>query len=150
MRVQTDDELYRVNRIWLGFTPTFSFIWNWRYSDYGVLLVTWLAGFLFARSILGFGISFWIIAWPFVGAIAVTKLVRAKFGYERSLKDFVTQGFREIALTGNAQRPKTQRTQRVTYTARHVRIRATRPCGKSSKTKNRARVGVRRKHASAS
>lgn len=125
MRVETDDELYRVNKVWLGFSPKFSFDWSWRYGDYAVLAVSWFGLFLLLR-VMGMPLGVMIVGGPLVASIGLTKLVRRCFGYERTLLQWLGQCWHELALTGNAHRPAARTGQRGSYRDA-VRVRPSRP-----------------------
>lgn len=141
MRVETDDELYRVNKVWLGFSPKFSFDWSWRYGDYAVLAVSWFALFLLLR-VMGMPLGVMIVGGPLVAAIAITKLVRRCFGYERTLLQWIAQCWHELVLTGNARRPADRTSQRGSYRD-PVRVRSTRPAPRARPRHGRRAAAVR-------
>ena len=48
MRVRTDDEVYRVDAVWLG-PPKATFPWRARYVAWGVGIVVFLVGLMSER-----------------------------------------------------------------------------------------------------
>jgi hypothetical protein len=81
--VRTDDEVYRVDSVWLG-PPRATFPWRARYVSYGVgLLVMIIVMFLQRR--VGIGLSFFSVAWGLIITVAVTRLLGKRIDYERPL-----------------------------------------------------------------
>jgi hypothetical protein len=81
--VRTDDEVYRVDSVWLG-PPRATFPWRARYVSYGVgLLVMIFVMFLQRR--VGIGLSFFSVAWGLIITVAVTRLLGKRIDYERPL-----------------------------------------------------------------
>ncbi|MEC3981924.1 hypothetical protein [Amycolatopsis sp. H20-H5] len=124
MRIRTDDEVYRVDAVWLG-PPKATFPWRARY-------VAWLIGipiFLVSLTIerwAGWSFGFFSTAWAFIATIVVTRLITAKISHERPLGTVVAMAGRELgtprenttALGGAAS-------------AGRVRVRAARPLPKN-------------------
>jgi len=81
--VSTDDEVYRVDSVWLG-PPRATFPWRARYVSYGVgLLVMVLV--MFVQRRIGIGLDFFSVAWALVVTVVVTRLLGQRIGYERPL-----------------------------------------------------------------
>jgi hypothetical protein len=81
--VRTDDEVYRVDSVWLG-PPRATFPWRARYVSYGVgLLVMIIVMFLQRR--VGIGLSFFSVAWGLIITVVVTRLLGKRIDYERPL-----------------------------------------------------------------
>ena len=119
MLVRTDDEVYRIDAVWLG-PPRATFPWRARYVSYGVgLLVMMLI--MFVQRRLGIPLDFFSVAWSLVGTVAVTRLLGKKITYERPFGQVVTQFWSEV--TGPRKRAAARGGH---VRARHVRIRSTR------------------------
>ena len=117
MLVRTDDEVYRVDAVWLG-PPRATFPWRARYVSYGVgLLVMLLLMFLQRR--LGIGLDFFSVAWALVGTVAITRFIGQKIDYERPLGQVLSQFWAEV--TGPRVR---NRAAGGSVRAGHVRVRA--------------------------
>lgn len=94
MLVRTDDEVYRVDAVWLG-PPRATFPWRARYVSYGVGLLVIMLIMMVQRR-LGIGLDFFSVAWALVGTVAVTRLLGKKIGYERPLGQVLAQFWAEV------------------------------------------------------
>ncbi|MDQ3579138.1 MAG: hypothetical protein M3443_16405 [Actinomycetota bacterium] len=93
MRIRTDDEVYRVDAVWLG-PPKATFPWRARYVAWGVGTVVFLLALTVLRNI---GVSlFWSIAWGMVATIALTMLITSRISHERPLGAVLTMWAREL------------------------------------------------------
>ncbi|NBH07586.1 hypothetical protein [Amycolatopsis sp. SID8362] len=123
MRIRTDDEVYRVDAVWLG-PPKATFPWRARY-------VAWLIGIPTFFVVLGierwagWSFGFFSTAWAFVATIVVTRLLTAKISHERPLGAVVAMAGREL----NTPRELTTGTGGAVSASR-VRVRAERPLPK--------------------
>lgn len=119
MRIRTDDEVYRVDAVWLG-PPKATFPWRARYVAWGVGTVVFLLVLTVFRQL---GISlFWSIAWGLVVTIGITMIICARISHERPLGAVLTMWLREL----NAPREIiTGRGGAVSASA--IRVRAERP-----------------------
>lgn len=123
MRIRTDDEVYRVDAVWLG-PPKATFPWRARY-------VAWLVGipvFLVVLTVerwIGWSFGFFSTAWAFVATIVITRLITSKISHERPLGAV-------IAMAGQELRAPRERTSGVggAVSASRVRVRAERPLPK--------------------
>ncbi|MGW4397249.1 hypothetical protein ACWEHA_18345 [Amycolatopsis nivea] len=123
MRIRTDDEVYRVDAVWLG-PPKATFPWRARY-------VAWLVGipvFLVVLTVerwVGWSFGFFSTAWAFVATIVITRLITAKISHERPLGAV-------IAMMGQELRAPRERTsgEGGAVSASRVRVRAERPLPK--------------------
>lgn len=120
MRIRTDDDVYRVDAVWLG-PPKATFPWRARYVAWGVGFVLFFVVLTVERQ-LGFGFGFFSTAWAFVITVALTKLITAKISHERPLGAVMAMWFRELTA------PR----ERVVgdggaVSANKVRVRAQRP-----------------------
>lgn len=120
MRVRTDDEVYRVDAVWLG-PPKATFPWRARYVAWGVgILVFFLT--LSGERILGFGFGFFSMAWAVVITIVLTRLICSRISHERPLGAVFTMWVREL----NTPRERSAG-QGGAASATRIRIRSERP-----------------------
>lgn len=94
MRVRTDDEVYRVDAVWLG-PPKATFPWRARYVAWGVGIPVFLVVLTVERQ-FGLGFGFFTTAWAFIATIAVTRLITSKISHERPLGAVLTMWGREL------------------------------------------------------
>ena len=87
MLVRTDDEVYRVDSVWLG-PPRATFPWRARYVSYGLGLVVMIL-VMFVQRRVGIGLDFFSIAWALVVTIVITRLLGKRIDYERPLGQVV-------------------------------------------------------------
>lgn len=119
MLVRTDDEVYRVDAVWLG-PPRATFPWRARYVSYGVGLLVMMLIMMIQRR-LGIGLDFFSVAWALVGTVAVTRFLGKKIDYERPLGQVLAHFWAEV--TG----PRAERRANGgPVRARHVRIQSSR------------------------
>lgn len=120
MRIRTDDEVYRVDAVWLG-PPKATFPWRARYVAWGVGFVLFLLILTVERQ-LGITFGFFSTAWAFVITIALTKLITSRISHERPLGAVLAMWFRELTT------PREKTTgDGGAVSASKVRIRAQRP-----------------------
>ncbi len=94
MRIRTDDEVYRVDAVWLG-PPKATFPWRARYVAWGVGTVLLLVLLSLERQI-GIGFGFFSTAWALVLTILFTRLICARISHERPLTAVATMWMREL------------------------------------------------------
>lgn len=83
MHVRTDDDIYRVDSVWLG-PPRATFPWRVRYVGYGVgLLVMILV--MFVQRRVGISLTFISVAWALVLTVVITRFIGSRIDYERPL-----------------------------------------------------------------
>ncbi|MDQ0377168.1 hypothetical protein [Amycolatopsis thermophila] len=123
MRIRTDDEVYRVDAVWLG-PPKATFPWRARYVAWGVGIPVFLVVLAIERQ-LGFGFGFFSTAWAFVLTILITRMITAKISHERPLGAVMTMWLREL----QTPREKTSG-EGGAVTATKIRIRHERPLPK--------------------
>ncbi len=138
MLVRTDDEVYRVDSVWLG-PPRATFPWRARYVSYGLgLLVMIFVMFLQRR--IGIGLDFFSVAWSLIITVLITRFLGKRIGYERPLGQVValfrhelTGPRRRMGVAGGPVRSE------------HVAVRParSRPGGKSGRRRKRAKGRVR-------
>lgn len=126
MRIRTDDEVYRVDAVWLG-PPKATFPWRARYVAWGVGIVVFLLVLTVLRN-LGLALG-WSLAWGLVVTVGITRLITAKISHERPLGAVLAMGFRElttprerIAGAGGA------------VTASNIRVHTQRPRPRNKRT----------------
>jgi hypothetical protein len=85
--VRTDDEVYRVDAVWLG-PPRATFPWRARYVSYGLGLVVMIL-VMFVQRRVGIGLDFFSIAWALVITVFITRLLGKRIDYERPLGQVV-------------------------------------------------------------
>lgn len=94
MLVRTDDEVYRVDSVWLG-PPRATFPWRARYVSYGVGLLVMIV-LMFAQRRVGIGLDFFSVAWALVLTVLITRFVGKKIDYERPLGQVVEHFRHEV------------------------------------------------------
>ena len=93
MRIRTDDEVYRVDAVWLG-PPRATMPWRARYVAWGVVVVVFLLVLTVERRL---GVSlFWSVAWGIVMTIVLTRLICSRISHERPLTSVTAMWVREL------------------------------------------------------
>lgn len=133
MLVRTDDEVYRVDSVWLG-PPRATFPWRARYVSYGVGLLA-MIGIMFLQRRVGIGLDFFSVAWALIGTVLVTRFLGKRIDFERPLGQVFAQFKHEI--TG--PRPRT-RTVGGGLRFTHVRIRGRDGAGREGRGRRKARA----------
>ncbi|WP_374201989.1 hypothetical protein [Actinokineospora sp. PR83] len=130
MRIRTDDEVYRVDAVWLG-PPKATFPWRARYVAWGVGTVVFLLLLTVLRNL---GISlFWSFAWGMVGTVALTMVICSRISHERPLGAVLTMWVRELTAPR-----ETSTGQGGAVTASAVRIRSEVPRRRDRQRSRRA------------
>jgi len=135
--VRTDDEIYRVDSVWLG-PPRATFPWRARYVSYGLGLLVMIL-IMFVQRRVGIGLDFLSVAWALVLTVAITRFIGQRIDYERPLGQVL--GLFRHEVTG--PRRRTTGTGGVVRTS-HVRIGpAVRPRrGRGAKPRQQSRRRV--------
>jgi hypothetical protein len=120
VRVRTDDEVYRVDAVWLG-PPKATFPWRARYVAWGVGILTFLL-VLAGERFIGFSFGFFTVAWALIATIVLTRLICSRISHERPLGAVFTMWLREL----NTPREKSGGLGGATSATR-VRMRSQRP-----------------------
>lgn len=94
MRIRTDDEVYRVDAVWLG-PPKATFPWRARYVAWGVGIVVFLFVLLVERR-MGFGFGFFSTGWAVVATILITRVLCSRITHERPLTAVAVMWLREL------------------------------------------------------
>jgi hypothetical protein len=85
--VRTDDEVYRVDSVWLG-PPRATFPWRARYVSYGLGLLVMIV-VMFLQRRIGIGLDFFSVAWALIITVLVTRFLGQRIDYERPLGQVV-------------------------------------------------------------
>ncbi|PSL54460.1 hypothetical protein B0I31_107520 [Saccharothrix carnea] len=139
MRVRTDDEVYRVDAVWLG-PPKATFPWRARYVAWGVGIVVFLLVTAIQRQ-LGFGFDFITTGWGFVATIFLTRVICSRISHERPLSSVTAMWVRELT----APRETTSGRGGAASAAR-IRVNAQRPRKRHKKAAKRASAAGRSQH----
>lgn len=95
MRIRTDDEVYRVDAVWLG-PPKATFPWRARYVAWGVGTALFLVLLGLERQV-GIGFGFFSTAWAVVLTILFTRLICSRISHERPLTAVAAMSARELS-----------------------------------------------------
>ncbi|MGH4008795.1 MAG: hypothetical protein ACRDTH_11680 [Pseudonocardiaceae bacterium] len=120
MRIRTDDEVYRVDAVWLG-PPKATFPWRARYVSWGVGMVVFLVVLGVERQ-LGIGFSFFSTGWALLITILLTRMIGSRISHERPLTAVAAMLIRELT----APRKKTAARGGAASAAR-IRVHPNRP-----------------------
>jgi hypothetical protein len=139
--VRTDDEIYRVDSVWLG-PPRATFPWRARYVSYGLGLLV-MIGVMFVQRRVGIGLDFFSVAWALVITVVITRFLGQRINYERPLGQVVELFRHEI--TGPRVRTAVGGGE---VRSDHVRVgpvvRARKAKAKASKTPKASKVPAER------
>jgi hypothetical protein len=92
--VRTDDEIYRVDSVWLG-PPRATFPWRARYVAYGLGLIVMIV-IMFVQRRVGIGLDFFSVAWALLLTVVATRFLGKRVDYERPLGAVVEHFRHEI------------------------------------------------------
>jgi hypothetical protein len=84
MLITSDDEIYRVDQVFLG-PDRFRFPWRARYRAYGIFAVTFMAAQVVERQ-LGIPLGVWPVAFALLISVWITRTIGQYFDYDRTLK----------------------------------------------------------------
>jgi hypothetical protein len=138
VRIRTDDDVYRVDAVWLG-PPRATFPWRARYVAWGVGVVVFLF-VLTAERWVGLGFDFFNTAWALVVTVGLTRFITSRISHERPLGAVLTMWSRELTAPR-----ETSTGQGGAVTATRVRVNGQRP---RPKIKQRGRRSERRREVS--
>jgi hypothetical protein len=82
--VRTDDEVYRVDAVWLG-PPRATFPWRARYVSYALGLGLMIL-VMFVQRRLGIELSFFSVAWALVITVLLTRLIGNRISFDRPIE----------------------------------------------------------------
>jgi hypothetical protein len=135
VRIRTDDEVYRVDAVWLG-PPKATFPWRARYVAWGVGVVVFLLTLTVERW-MGLGFGFFTTAWALVATVVLTRFICSRISHERPLGAVLTMWSRELTAPR-----ETSAGEGGAVSATRVRVNGQRP---RPKIKQRGRAGERRR-----
>ena len=136
MLVRTDEEVYRVDAVWLG-PPRATFPWRARYVSYGLGLLVMIF-VMFVQRRIGIELGFFSVAWALVITVLITRFLGKRIGDERPLGQVVALFRHELsgprrrtAVAGGPVR------------SAHVAIRSTRsrPAAKPARRRKQVKGG---------
>lgn len=133
MRVRTDDELYRVDAVWLG-PPRWTFPFRVRYVAWGVGFAAFLLVFAVVRKVFGAELGFFSLAWSVVITVAITRWICSKITHERRLSGVFALWLAEL----RAPRARGQHRTSAASAAR-VTVREHRPRPRDTSHRRRTR-----------
>jgi hypothetical protein len=136
VRVRTDDEVYRVDAVWLG-PPKATFPWRARYVAWGIGILVFVLVLTGERALFGFG--FFTVAWAVIVTVVVTRFIGSRISHERPLGAVFTMWMREL----NAPRERATGAGGAASATR-VRMHRTRPLPKNKRSPEDQRAGRRR------
>jgi hypothetical protein len=93
--VRTDDEVYRVDSVWLG-PPRATFPWRARYVSYGLGLMVMVL-VMFVQRRIGIGLDFFSVAWALILTIAITRFLGQRINDERPLGQVIALFWLEVS-----------------------------------------------------
>jgi hypothetical protein len=105
VRLSVDDEIYRVDAVWLG-PPHRTLPFRARYSAYGVGLVVFVLVQLIERRV-GLGLGFFTLAWSIFITVLVTRQILSVVDHDRPLVSVLAAFIHEV----DAPRQDTKPTQ---------------------------------------
>ena len=140
MRIRTDDEVYRVDAVWLG-PPKATMPWRARYVAWGVGVFVFLIVLTVERRM---GISLgWSVAWGMVITILLTRLITSRISHERPLTAVTAMWVHELTAPR-----ETTAGQGGAVSATRVRVQPERPRpGQKVKRGRRPRSAARTRKA---
>jgi hypothetical protein len=94
LQIRTDDDVYRVDAVWLG-PPKATFPWRARYVAWGIGMVMFLVVLGVERQ-LGIGFSFFSTGWGLLITIVLTRLIGSRISHERPLTAVAVMWVREL------------------------------------------------------
>ncbi len=108
MRVNTDDEIYAVDNVWLGPAdlPFGLTLPRARYIAWGIGVTTFLGVFWLFRTQLGFDLGFFTVAWAVIIAVAITRFITAKITHERPALAVFQMWLHELRAPGKTPAPR--------------------------------------------
>jgi len=135
MRIRTDDEVYRVDAVWLG-PPKATMPWRVRYVAWGVGTVVFLLVMTVERRI---GVPFgWSVPWGMVATVLITRLATSRITYERPLGAVMAMWVRELTAPR-----ETSAGDGGAVTASRVKINSQRPRRRDKAARKLARSSAR-------
>ena len=94
MQLQTDDDVYRVDSVWLG-PPKLTFPWRVSYTSYALGLAVLILVMVVQRQ-LGIGFGVLSLAWAVVVTVGVVRLVGRRVTDEQPLSHLVGSWWADV------------------------------------------------------
>ena len=94
MIIESDDEVYRVNAVWLG-PPKATMPWHVRYVAWGIGIVVFFV-VLAAERALGIGVGIFSMAWALIITVVITRWLARRIDHERPLASVLALAFHEL------------------------------------------------------
>ena len=94
MIIESDDEVYRVNAVWLG-PPKATMPWHVRYVAWGIGIVVFFV-VLAAERALGIGVGIFSTAWALIITVVITRWLARRIDHERPLASVLALAFHEL------------------------------------------------------
>lgn len=137
MRIRTDDEVYRVDAVWLG-PPKATFPFRARYVAWGVGFLVLLIVLGVERQ-LGIGFGFFSTAWGLLISIGLTRLICTRINHERPLSSVAAMWARELTAPRERSRAAAGAASAAKISVRSTRPRAgaTRAAGGTTRKEDR-------------
>lgn len=120
LRVRTDDEIYRIDAVWLG-PPRATFPWRATYASYLLGFLIFVA-VLFVQRRLGIAFNIFPTAWALVITVFLTRVVSRKVNYEKGVVQLFEHFWYEV--TGPRESAVHRR---AAVRSTHVRVQAPPP-----------------------
>jgi len=150
--VRTDDEVYRVDAVWLG-PPRATFPWRARYVSYGLGLLIMIF-VMFVQRRVGIGLDFFSVAWALILKVLITRLIGKRIDYERPFGQVVAMFRNELsgprartAGAGGAVRTAHVRMGSPIRPTRRAERKAARKAARKASGAQRATAPARAAHA---
>lgn len=132
MRVRTDDEIYRIDAVWLG-PPRATFPWRATYASYLLGFLIFIV-VLFVQRRIGISFNIFPTAWALVITVFLTRVISRKVNYEKGVVHLFEHFWHEV--TG--PRERTDR-RRIALRDSRVRVRKE-PATRRNRSAGRART----------
>ena len=132
MRVRTDDEIYRIDAVWLG-PPRATFPWRATYASYALGFLVCLV-VLFVQRRIGIPFGIFSTAWALVITVFLVRVISRKVNYEKGVVHLFEHFWHEV--TG--PRERTDR-RRVALSDSRVRVRKE-PATRSGRNRSAGRA----------
>jgi len=105
VRVRTDDEIYRIDAVWLG-PPRATFPWRATYASYLLGFLIFIV-VLFVQRRIGIAFNIFPTAWALVITVFLTRIVSRKVNYEKGVVHLFEHFWYEV--TGPRERSDRRR-----------------------------------------
>jgi hypothetical protein len=135
VRVRTDDEIYRIDAVWLG-PPRATFPWRATYASYLLGFLIFIV-VLFVQRRIGISFNIFPTAWALVITVFLTRVISRKVNYEKGVVHLFEHFWYEV--TGPRERNDRKR-----IALRDSRVRVRKEPAPRNRAGRGAGGGVRR------